>query len=701
VPVESPRIVIVGGGFGGVKCAKTLRKSLPDSCEIILFNSENHMVFHPLLAEVAGGAIQPKDVAAPLRQMLNGVQCRTEEVLALELSANCLEYEAHDGRRQRMRYDHLVIACGNTVNLGLVPGMDEHAFGLKTVGDALALQAHVMQMMEKAEVCDDPARKRWYLSFVIVGAGFSGVEVAGEINDLLKRSLKFFPNIKKDDFQVTIVHAGDEILPQIGPSLRQFARKRMEHEGVKFLLNTLASAATGNGIAFKDGTFLPGGTVVCTIGNTTLPIIQRLDLPKHQGRVITEPDMSLPGFPNAWAIGDAAAIKNAVDDAYCPSVAQFAERQGTQCAKNIVARINKQETKPFSFKMIGQLCAIGGHNAVGEFFDWKISGFLAWFMWRGVYLSKLPSHTQQIRVGIEWALDLVFPRTLAHLKADLSRRVCRAYYAEGDYVFRQGDPATDFYVIESGEVEVLRQYPDGESEVIAVLGAGDFFGEAALIDCRTRNAAVRARSELEVTVLGRSVFTQISAALGPLRDAMATAMKRRTNIWNNLHDVRDVLDTVPLKQMLEPLPDRPITCDCRIADLLDRLNKNRLDFCIVVDDDQRLIGIVTRSDLFRAVEVAAAAPEGGQINVTVKDIMVKDPITISLTETTTLALMTMREHGLKTLPVLEDTHTGVVKGYVRLENIMDCVIKQVLVNGGVVKKKPTQQLTMQIQKVRK
>lgn len=681
--MSSCRIVIVGGGFGGVKCAQKLRKLLPN-CEIILFNAENHMVFHPLLAEVAGGAIQPKDVAAPLRQLLHGVNCRTEEVLALEVKDNCIEYEAHDGRRKRLTYDHLVIACGNTSNLAMVPGMDEHAYALKTVGDGLALQAHIMECLEKAEVCEDPEMKQHYLSVVVVGAGFSGVEVAGEINHLMRKSIKFFNHIQKSDINVMLVHGQDEILPQISPELRKFAREALIKEGVNVVLNSIAAACTNHGISCKDGKFLKANTIVCTIGTTMLPIIQKLDVAKGQGgRLETKADMSLKDFDNVWAVGDVAAIVNAVDGNLSPPTAQFAERQGKQVAANIARRVMGQETQPFSFKMLGQLCSIGGHNAVAEIMGMKIAGFPAWFLWRGIYLSKLPSFAQQVRVGCEWGLDLIFPRTLSHLKADRSRRVSRGYFPAGDMVFSEGDPATDFYVIESGEVEILKDTDgDGTLEIIAVLGPGDFFGEGALLEAtlRMRNASVRARTDLEVTIIGRSVFNQISTALVPLRDAMAAAMKRRTNIWKNLSDVREIIDQVPLKELLEPLPAQPVTPSCRIEELIGRLNSNRIEFCVVVDEkDGRVCGIVTRSDLFRAIEVAAALPQNSHMNICVREIMVKDPVTVNLNETTTLALSTMREHGLKTLPVIDNPSSRIAKGYIRIENIMDKIVKQLLV----------------------
>lgn len=670
------RIVILGGGFAGVKCARTLRKLLPrQDYEIIVFNRENHMVFHPLLAEVASAAVQPKDVGAPLRQLLQHVQCRTEDVLNIDLEKGVVEYEAHDGSRRQMSYDQLVLCCGSSPNLGLIPGMDDHAFGLKTIGDGLAIQAHVMQMMEKAEVCDDPERRRWYLSFIVVGGGFSGVEVAGEINDLVRKSRKFFSNISEGDISVSIIHAGDSILPEVNPSLREFAQKKMEQTGVRMCLKSAASRATSEGVTINGGILVRGGTIVCTIGNTTQAIIARLNVKKERGRLVTEPDMSVPGHKNVWAIGDCAAIINAEDGKLSPPVAQFAERQGTQVAHNIVHRLRNEPTKPFTYKMLGQMCSIGGHSAVAEMMGMRISGFLAWFIWRGVYLMKLPSIAQQIKVGIEWGFDLIFPRTLAHLRADQTRRIGRAFYGAGDFIFKQGDVATDFYVIEHGEVEVLKD-EDGKHELIAILGPGDFFGEAALMDSRPRNATVRARTDVEVTLMGRNVFTQISDALGPLRDAVAGAIKRRTNVLKNMEEFRHIMDMIPLKTVMDALPGAPLHIDSSVEEAISRINKHKLDFCCVCDQQGHLLGLVTRSDLLRAIDLTAVAPEKAQSQIKIKDIMMKDPIAIPMDESTTVAMLTMREHGLKRLPVFESNESRILRGYVRIECIMDHVVSR-------------------------
>ena len=672
----SQRIVVIGGGFGGVKCARRLRKELTSaSFEIVVFNKENHMVFHPLLAEVVGASVQPQDVGAPLRQLLSGIQCRTEEVSNIDLNAKDVIYESHDGQPRSMHYDYLVLTCGNSVNLSLVPGMDEHAYPLKTIGDALTLQAHVMEQLEKAEVCENIERKRWYLTFVIVGGGFSGVEVAGEINDLVRSSRKFFSNIKEEDITVAIVHSRDELLPEVGQSLRQFTREKMEMAGVQVIINKRATLATPEGLRLSDGTFLGAATVVCTVGTTSQPLIQRLDAEKEYGKLKTNPDMRLPGRSDVWAFGDCANVVNALDGSLCPPVAQFAERQGTQAAKNIVASIRGKEGAPFSFQMQGQLCSIGGRSAVAELMGIRVSGFIAWFLWRGIYLMKLPSISQQIKVGIEWGCDLIFPRTLAHLRADRTKRIGKSYYANGDYVFKRGDSATDFYVIEKGEVEIIK-HGEESAECIAVLGQGDFFGESSLLNSTNRTHSVRAKSELVCTVLGRSVFTQISSAMVPVREAVAKAARRRISMWQNVPDVRALLDKVPISAVMEPLAIAPVTLDSSVEDAIAAMNKASADLCIVVDKNEYLAGVITRTDLLRAIEKAALADP--DVDVPVSEIMIHEPFAIALGEPLAVAISTMREHDLKQIPVVEGAKKRIPVGRIRIEKVIELVLKETL-----------------------
>jgi len=667
------RIVIIGGGFGGVKCAQTLSARLRQGdAEVVLFNKENHLVFSPLLADAVGSSLSLLDVIVPLRQLLPGVTCRTEEVKHLDLTGSSLEYEGYDGQPRHLKYDHVVLACGNISNLNVVPGMADHAYPLKTVGDAAVLRTHILSRMEKAEVCDDPVRRRWFLSFIIVGGGYSGVETAGEINDLVRTSRRFYRNIPDEDITVTLIHSRDQLLPEISPQLREFARGKMEKAGVTMMLNARVQLATGEGVGLKDN-FVPGGTIVCTIGSTTAPVVERLDSPKEKGRLLTEPDMRLRRRTNAWATGDCANIINAHDNQPSPPTGQFAERQGRQCAENILRVLHGEPTRPFSFKVLGQLCSIGGHSAVAEMFGFRLSGFWAWFTWRGVYLFKLPTWSRRVQVGFDWAWLLVFPRDLSCIKTDVTDRVTHAHYEPGDYIIRQGDPPACFYVIEKGEVEIVRTSAEKpEGEVLAVLGAGNFFGETALLGNQPRSASVRARTTAEIVIMGRHVFSHIAQSLAPLKQALLAAITRRSpSSWQERPRVRATLRELQLADFIEPAPQPVLNPAVTLLEMTRLFGENDAPFFLVSSDGERLEGLVTLTDLLRA-HAANLAPE-----TPLADFMVKNPAVIATTDTCLVAASAFREHGHKYLPVVHDRDSRRIAGYVRARKLIARIMQVV------------------------
>lgn len=676
--MKRPRVVIVGGGFAGVKCAKTLRRRLSATdCEIVLFNRENHMVFHPLLAEVAGSSTNPDAVAAPLRQFLRHVHCRTETVTRIDVVDRRVFFERHDGRPGQLDFDQVVVACGRVVNLGAVPGMSDHAFAFKTVGDAMALRAHAIQQLEFAEVCADVEQRRQALSFIVVGGGYSGVEVAGEINDLVRGSRRFYPNIAEDDISVTLIHSGDEILPEIGPRLRDFARRKMEQAGVTMVLGARASAATGDGVWLQDGRQLRGATVVCTIGTSPPLLVARMEAPKANGALLTEADMRLQGIECAWAIGDCARIANATDGWACPPTAQFAERQGQQVAENIARAFRGRSTRPFAFKPIGQLCAIGRHTAVAELFGWRGSGFLAWCIWRLVYLAKLPSWSRRVKVAGDWAWELLFARDLMALRIDPTERVSHAYFRKGDYVFRQGDPALNFYAVEKGEVEVVRKAPGGAGEeLIAVLGPGDYFGEMALLEQRARSASVRARTDVEVTTLGAGVFSRLSHSLAALQQQLAESLRRRSaNMPTRLPEVHSLLQEKPLSALVEAIP-ATLPVDTPLHQALALFARERVDVLYLVETDQRLRGVLTRTDLLRSVDAAISVPKEQRLSFTVGNFMSPNPVAVTLGDSLPTAAALLWNRGLKVIPVVVDAESRRLAGCIRAETLMHTVVQR-------------------------
>jgi len=663
------RIVIVGGGFGGVKCAGTLRKLLDrDEAEIVLFNRENHLVFSPLLAEAVGSSLNILDVIVPLRQLLPQVTCRTEEVQNIDLARQEIEFAGYDGQPRRLPYDHVVVASGNISNLNVVPGMADHAYPLKTVGDAAVLRTQVLQRLEQAESCDSPERRRWFLSFIIVGGGYSGVETAGEINDLVRSSLRFYQSIREVDVTVTLIHSRDQILPEISPPLREFARQKMEKAGITLRLNARVQLATGEGVGLKDG-FVSGGTIVCTIGSTIAPVVDRLNAPKEKGRLLTEPDLRLKGQANAWAIGDCASIINAHDGQPSPPTGQFAEREGRQCAANIARVLRGEPTRPFTFKVLGQLCSIGGHSAVAEMFGRRLSGFAAWFAWRGVYLFKLPSWSRRFQVGFDWAWLLLFPRDLSYLKTDVTDRVSHAHFEPGDFIIKQGDPPVGFYVIEDGEVEVVKASPEKpDGEIVAVIGRGNFFGEQALLSNSPRSASIRARTPVEVVVMGRHVFTTISKSLAPLRQALMQALTRRTaSFWQQRPEALAALRHFALRDFIEPAPQPVLTPGTPSLEVTRVFAEHPADFFFVSRDGTRLDGLITLTDLLRA---QGTGPDA-------EAIMTKDPVAILESDTALVAASAFREHGMKYLPVIADRESRRIVGFVRARKLMASVLQKI------------------------
>ncbi len=671
-------VVIVGGGFAGVQCARRIAQLLRlQEARIILFSEENYMVFQPLLAEVAGSSIPPENAATPLRVAMPGVECRREKVADIDLKANELVYEVYDGSKRRLTYDHIVIACGSGVNLTAVPGMADHAMPFRTVADAVALRAQISQQLEQAAVTDDAGKRKFFLTFAVIGGGFSGVEVAGEINDLLKVAERYYPTINPNESNVILIHSRNQLLPEVSSNLRDFTKNKMEAEGVHIVLEQRVKQVTAEGVTLTNGTQFHAATVIGTTGTAPHPFVERLHADKEKGRIKTTLDMRVEGYSNAWAIGDCAHIVNGFDNQPSPPTGQLAERQGKQCAANILAVLEGKPTKPFYFRPLGMLCAIGGHKAVAEMLGFKLSGFLTWWLWRSVYLMKLPSFSRKVKVAMDWTWELMFSRDLMGLKIDIANRIQDAYFASGSYIFKQGDPAADFYVIETGEVEVLREIESGKGpEVVAVLGPGDFFGEMALVQDRPRNASVRARTDVEVTVIGKGMFARMSKIIAPLAQQIHAAIRKRTMLRNELPRSSAVLKQTLMSEVMEPLPSQPLTEACTFAAAVGQFEKEHSDFFCVVDSKSRLTGILTRSDLLMTLEQLAALTEEKRRKLTVGDIMTKHPLWITTDDSPLMVAEMMRERSLKRLPIVYSTTDLRIAGCVRLEVLMALVMRK-------------------------
>jgi NADH:ubiquinone reductase (H+-translocating) len=410
----------VGGGFAGVTLAQHLERKLPTGWRLTLVSQENFITFNPLLPEVVGASILPGHVIAPHRQMIHCSHVCMAQVTDIDYEAKVVHYLGEGSGM--LRYDQLVLACGVNANLDLVKGMAQHALPLKTLGDALFLRNRIISRLEQAELQPDPVARRWLTTFVVIGGGFSGVETAGVLTDFLRASLKYYPRIKRDDIRVVLLHGQNRLLPELSASLGEFAGRKMRMHGLDVRLEARAARVDDRAVTLASGEIIPAGTVVCTIGTMPNALVTDSPLPKEKGRIKVDADMSVPGFEGVWAIGDCAAVPNKLDGKISPPTAQFADRQGRQLAANIAARLRGAPTREFSFKPVGQLSTIGHNKAVAEMFGIKLSGFIAWLLWRGVYLLKIPTFSRKSRLFLEWNWAMFFPPDISHLGYRRTRR---------------------------------------------------------------------------------------------------------------------------------------------------------------------------------------------------------------------------------------------------------------------------------------
>jgi len=416
------RIVIVGGGFAGADVARRLQRTLPTGWEVCLYSRENHFAFTPLLAEVVGASINPLHVVWPVREMAPGVRCRAVEVLALHLDEREIEYAGPGGETLRESCDHLVLCCGLAVDLDIVPGMLEHGWALKTMGDAFALRNHVVQQLESAEAEPDEGRRREFLSFAVVGGGFTGIEVAGALRDVLYGSVRHYQQFGAEDIRITVLDGGPRILGPLPESLSAYATCELQKAGVEVRSRVHCVEVRADGVELDDGDFLVAGTVIGSVGNTVQPLLARTELEFARGRLVVQPDMRVAGRDGVWALGDCAAVPNAYDDSISPTLGQFASRQAIQLAKNLKAVISGKPTAPFHYHMRGMFAAIGHGRAVGNPFGLRVTGVLAYLMWRGIYLSKMPSLARQLQIAFDWFWELFYRRDIVELSTMRSPR---------------------------------------------------------------------------------------------------------------------------------------------------------------------------------------------------------------------------------------------------------------------------------------
>jgi NADH dehydrogenase len=412
-------IVIVGGGFAGTTLAQELEKSLPPSCRLVLVSEESYTTFNPMLAEVVGASVFPEQVIAPIRQMLRRTQFIMGSITDIDPGRRVLHAKTLAGERE-IAFDQLVFAFGLRANLDLVPGMREHALPLKLVGDAMFIRNRVLQRIAQIELESDPDLRRQLGHFVVIGGGFSGVEVAGELADYIHSARRFYPRVRQEELSLTIVHDGARLLPELPEALGAAAERSMRARRIDVRTGARAVRVDSDGVTLESGDSIAAATVICTIGTRPNPLIEKLGarmaLPLQRGRIDTAADMSVTGLPGAWAIGDCALVKNAADDQFAPPTAQFAVAQAHQLARNIARHAAGQPTLPFAYTTKGMMATIGHMKGVAQVYGINLAGLPAWLLWRALYLMRMPTFGRRLRIFVEWSWSMFFPTDITHLR---------------------------------------------------------------------------------------------------------------------------------------------------------------------------------------------------------------------------------------------------------------------------------------------
>ena len=658
------RVVIVGGGFGGVTLAQHLERRLPSEIEIVLISSENHMVFTPLLAEVVGRLISPLHVVFAGRQMVRRTTWLTAQVTDIELQSHLVRCVGAGDERVSLTYDHLVLACGSAVNMGLLPGLAAYAYPAKTLGDAIYLGNDLIARLEEAAVETDPARRKRLLNVVVIGGGFSGVEFAGEISQVLEEARSFYSTLKDERPHIVLLQHGDSLIPELNaPSLSKFACDKLCQVGVDVRLNSGAQEITSAGVRLKSGELIEAATVVSTVGTSPNPLIERLGLPLERGRLVANPDMKVKGTANVWALGDCAIIPNAFDDKPSSPTAQFATRQAKQLAGNLSRTFRGQPTRPFSFRALGMLASLGNRNAVAEILGIRISGFIAWVLWRGIYLSKLPGLVRKLEVVVDWTWKALFPPNIVQLQMSRTGGVGLAHYAPGEFIVHKGDPAGSFFAIQSGTAAA---YLDESSRPAGILKPGDHFGAGSPADNGQGRQlfSVKAETPLDLITLRRDDFERISRAMSSLRvqiQRSASGVRAYEALMEMAREHPRLASTTVAEAMSSPAETLPP--DTPLREAVNRFHGGKPGYP-VVDESGHLEGYCGRAELFDALR---GLPP---LETRIRDFMHKDPPVISEDQSLIDASVTFLREEIEVLPVVSSDGSGRTVGVLSPLDVM-------------------------------
>ena len=431
-PIQQIRILILGGGFAGIEVLRQLQKAFQNDIriDITLVSRDNFFLFTPMLPEISSGMIETRHIVTPLRAFCNRAKFYETEVESIDLGnkqvvithrigkpTNPIEWRSHI-----LKYDYLVISLGSETNFYGISEAAKQAFTLKSLGDAIVLRNHVISMLEQADIeHEDLDLRKRLLTFVVVGGGFSGVEIVGELNDFILDSIKYFyHNLQKSYVRIILVNSGGRILPEVTEDLADFALQKIRRNGVEVILNTRVTEITSDNVKLDQGTIIRTQTIIWAGGGKPQSLLSALSCDHDiSGRIMTNNYLEVVGFTDSViALGDCACVTDPNTGKPYPPTAQHALRQGKIAAINLISKIKGKENhkETFDYKTKGVMTLIGKRNGVGILLGHKVHGFVAWWFWRSYYLVNLPTVEKKLRVSVDWIIDLFFKRDVTRLK---------------------------------------------------------------------------------------------------------------------------------------------------------------------------------------------------------------------------------------------------------------------------------------------
>ena len=445
---KTKKILILGSGFAAVECARQLESKFrkDPEIELVMIGEDNFLLFTPMLPQVASGMIETRHIVFPIRTICKKTKFYEGRIKNIDPYGKLVTlWGTRDKRSISIHYDFLVVALGSETNFFGMADVEKNAYTMKTLNDAVMLRNRVVDMLEQAENETNPILRKSFLNFVVVGGGFAGIETAGELMDLLLDARKYYPTIDKEDLKVIVLEAMGEILPGFNKKLADFAKKKLIERGIDIQLKKAVTSFDGNEVTIKTLDETPKDsidqseinsiitkTLIWTAGVTPVNTIKRSMFKTEKGKLIVNDFLEVQKFPGVFAIGDCALFVDPITNRVFPPTAQIAEAQAKIAAKNLISLIKNSDQEKFVYHSKGQMAIIGKRSGIATFLGVNISGFVAWLIWRNVYLSKIPTFDKKTRVFLDWVIDLFFDRDISRIK--LMKHESEKEYKELDEV---------------------------------------------------------------------------------------------------------------------------------------------------------------------------------------------------------------------------------------------------------------------------